>query len=72
MPADFVQKGVVRAVGVQVVEHDAASAVVVVGPTPPPAPNAAYPDDTTDIVLWFLLIRQDGQWKLKNMAPMFP
>lgn len=71
MPADLVQKGVVRAVGVQAIVDDAASAVVVVAPTPPPQNNAAYPDDTTDIVLWFFLIRQDGQWKLKNMAPMF-
>jgi hypothetical protein len=71
MPADLTQTGVVRAVGVQAVVDDAASAVVVVAPTPPPKNEAEYSDDAADIVLWFFMIRQDGQWKLKNMAPMF-
>jgi hypothetical protein len=73
MPPGVVQTGKVRAVGVQAIVDDGASAVVVVEPSPPPAePSAAYPDETKDIVLWFLLVRQDGQWKLKHMAPMFP
>jgi hypothetical protein len=71
MPADLTQTGVVRAVGVQAIVDDAASAVVVVAPTPAPTNETVYPEDTTDIVLWFFLIRQDGQWKLRNMAPMF-
>jgi hypothetical protein len=73
MPEGLTQTGKVRAVGVQAVEDNASSAVVVVEPAPPPATlPGADPGETRDIVLWFLLVRQNGDWKLKNMAPMFP
>jgi hypothetical protein len=35
------------------------------------APAAAAGDaQPPDIVLWLFLVEKDGQWKLRNLAPM--
>ncbi len=65
------QKGVVRAVGVQGIVDGIASVITVVQPTTPGAPAAVADDgQSPNVILWLFLIREDGQWKLRNSAPM--
>jgi hypothetical protein len=70
MPATTKQKGLVRAVGVQGIVDGIASVIVVVEPTQDGVTTVSDTAQSRDIVLWLFLIEEDGQWKLRNLAPM--